>query len=65
MECVVRRGRRRDSVTDDRDETVGSMQRGDLRQRREQMYAHAELQVRPGHLHLLQRLLLVLELPVR
>lgn len=64
LECVVRRGRRRDSVADNRDETLGSMQRGDLCQRREQVHAHAELQVRLGHLHLLQGLLLVPELPI-
>lgn len=43
LERVVHRSRRRDSAADDRDETLGSVQRGDLRQRREQVHAHAEL----------------------
>jgi len=52
LECIVYRGPG-DSVADDRDETLGSVQRGDLRQRREQVHAHAKLQVRSGHLQLL------------
>lgn len=35
LERVIRRSRRRDSAADDRDETLGSVQRGDLCQRRE------------------------------
>jgi len=43
LECIVCRGRRRDSVVDDRDKTLGSVQRGDLRQCREQVHADAKL----------------------
>jgi len=59
------RDHRRDSVADDRDGRLGGVQRGNLRQCREQMHAHAELQVRPGHLYLLQGMFLVPELLVR
>lgn len=41
------------------------MQRSDLRQRRQQVHAHAELQVRSRYLYLLQGVFLLSQLPLR
>lgn len=55
----------RNLACDGDNQRFGSLQRGDLRQRGEQVYAHAELQVRPRYLYLLQGMLLLPQLSLR